>query len=474
MEAQVCSRTREARPRHTNTAKPMSRSILVVDDEPQVLRLLGRFLEREGWRVSLASDAEIAIDLLETERPDMAVLDLHLPGLTGLDLIRHMRRHDPDAVAIVLTGSADVPAAVEAMKAGAENFLTKPIELSHLDAAVERAYEKVQLRRRVQAGQDAAASEFGRSPLMRDLQNQFELVADSDASVLLLGETGTGKSWAARAIHERSPRSKAAFVEVNCAGLSPTFLESELFGHEKGAFTDAKVQKRGLFEIADGGTLFLDEVGDLSSDLQPKLLTAIESRRFRRLGGTREIASDIRLITATNRPLDVEVRAGRFREDLYYRISVMPIRLPPLRARGREDILHMIEAVMADLRRKLGRRPQRISADAKRALLAYTWPGNIRELRNVLERALILATRSNEITPSHLPVDVIEASGEVKALGNPRLSLEAMEKRHITRVLEYVRGNRAKAARLLGVSRGTLYQKMKRYDIEEIGVQEEG
>jgi DNA-binding NtrC family response regulator len=358
----------------------MNRSILLVDDDVEVLNMLGKFFERDNWQVMRAADAQACADIYEREQPDVVVLDLDLPGLSGLKLLEVLRTRDPDATIIMLTGHGDIATAVQAMQLGAENFLTKPVELPHMGAAAERAFEKVELRRRnrywteKQVGNSELAT-LGRSAKMREIARQIELLADSETTVLLLGETGTGKSWAATMIHALSRRSKAPFVEVNCAGLSATFLESELFGHEKGAFTDAREQKRGLFEVADTGTVFLDEVGDLAPELQPKLLKALESRKFRRLGGTREIEVDVRLIAATNHDLASEVKKGKFREDLYYRLSVLPLNLPALRDRSREDVTDLAVRLLIDLRRRVGRGPSKFSADAMSMVAQHAWPG---------------------------------------------------------------------------------------------------
>jgi transcriptional regulator with PAS, ATPase and Fis domain len=282
--------------------------------------------------------------------------------------------------------------------------------------------------------------------------------------VLLTGETGTGKGWLAKVLHARSRRARAPFVEVNCAGLTATLLDAELFGHEKGAFTDAKTQKPGLFEVADGGTLFLDEIGDLAPELQPKLLKVLETRRFRRLGGTREITVDVRLVAATHHDLRAAVRAGRFREDLYYRLAVFPLHLPPLRDRGRDAILALTRHLATELQSQLGRGPTTFTSEALALMLDHAWPGNIRELRNTIERVLLLARDEPEVGGEHLPPDlrVAAAGDEVIAadLADGDLSLERAERRHIARVLAHVGGNRVHAARALRISRATLYKKL--------------
>ena len=452
----------------------MTRSILLVDDEAEVLGVLGRFFEKHGWSVHRAAEATGAMSLYERERPDLVLLDIGLPGMSGMRLLEVLRARDDDATVIMLTGQSDIRTAVDAMRLGAENFLTKPVELKHLEAVAERAFEKADLKRRnryfaERQTEGGTTESLGRSRLMRDIARQVELMAATDTTVLLTGETGTGKGWVAHMIHSLSRRASHPFVEINCAGLSPTFLDSEIFGHEKGAFTDAKEQKRGLFELADGGTFFLDEVGDLALELQPKLLKVLESQRFRRLGGTREIEVDVRLVAATNTDLERAVRDGRFREDLFYRLNVLPLRLPPLRERGRDEIADLALRLLADLRRRLGRGPARLSHDALERIVRYAWPGNIREMRNVLERVLLLSHAADEILPAHLPPEIVGADVAFDPDGSPELSLEEVERRHIARVLAHHAGNRSRTARTLGISRATLYEKLARYDLDGIG-----
>jgi DNA-binding NtrC family response regulator len=398
--------------------------------------------------------------------------------VSGLRFLEILRARDGDATVIMLTGQADVETAVEAMRLGAENFLTKPVELAHLEVASERAFEKAELRRRnryyAERQSDVGSTDaLGRTAVMRDIARQVEILADSDTTVLLSGETGTGKGVVAHLLHSLSGRASSPFVEINGAGLSPAFLDSEMFGHEKGAFTDAREQKRGLFELAHGGTFFLDEVGDVSPELQPKLLKVLERRRFRRLGGTREIEVDVRLIAATNIDLERAVRAGRFREDLYYRLNVLPLKLPPLRERGREEISDLAVRTLLDLRRTLGRGPARLSADALETLVRYRWPGNIREMRNVLERVLLLSADAEEILPAHLPPEITGNGNGLDGGARPgsedTLSLQDVERRHIARVLAHLGGNRSRTAKTLGISRATLYEKLGRYGLDQIG-----
>jgi DNA-binding NtrC family response regulator len=453
----------------------MQRSILLIDDEPDVIRSLGRFFERAGWEVHRAMTGEEGIRLYEATHPDLVLLDLHLPGISGIDALEVLVPRD--ATVVMLTGHGDIETAVEAMRLGAENFLTKPVELAHLAAAADRAMEKTELRRanRTLAGRLAEGrhtSTLGGSSRMREIARQVELLAASEGTtVLLLGESGTGKGWVAQMLHAHSPRARAPFVEVNCAGLSANFLDSELFGHEKGAFTDAKTMKRGLFEVAHGGTLFLDEVGDLAPDLQPKLLKVLERKTFRRLGGTREIEVDVRLVAATNRDLEAEVAAGRFREDLFYRLNVLPLTLPPVRERSRDDLLELVHRLMGDLRSVHPRGAPRLSDQALKLLLAYGWPGNVRELRNVLERSLVLSLGEEVILPEHLPPEVRAPSPSAAPVREHQsiMTLEEMERRHIERALVMLDGNRTHAAEAMGISRATLHNKIRLYALEAVG-----
>jgi DNA-binding NtrC family response regulator len=449
----------------------MSRTVLLVDDQPDVLQWLERLFQREGWETMAARTGEAAVKILRERRPDVVLQDLQMPGLAGLDLLRSLRRVDPDVAVIIMTGHGDISSAVGAMQLGAESFLPKPLDVRQLLELADGAREKVELRRQNRRLSTAPArsglESLGQSPAMQAVARQVELVAATDATVLIQGETGTGKSWVARQIHDLSPRSSGPFVEVNCGSLSATFLESELFGHEKGAFTDAKAQKRGLLEVADGGTLFLDEIGDLAQELQPKLLTVLETRRFRRLGGVAELEADVRLIAATHRPLEADVEGGRFREDLYYRISVLPLRLPPLRERAGSDLVAVILDHLRLVRERVGRGPERISTDALTHLVRQPWSGNLRELRNLLERCLVTYPDATEILPEHLPAQLLDPAPSAVTLETDRdLPLEEVERLHITRVLEHCGMNRSQAARVLGIGRRTLYDKMRRYGLE--------
>jgi len=447
----------------------MSDSVMVVDDDPDVLRAVGDYFERLGYEVFRETTGEAAIESYAQLWPDVVILDLRLPGIDGLAVLEELRRGD--AAVLLLTGYGDIATAVRAMQLGAENFLTKPVDMPLLAAAAARALEKVHLRRHnallvSHLAPAGGADVLGTSKPMRDLARQLVLLAESDrTTVLITGESGSGKGWVARLLHRLSGRREAPFVDVNCAGLSATFLDSELFGHEKGAFTDAKDRKQGLFEMADRGTLFLDEIAELAPELQPKVLKAIEDKNFRRLGGTREIQVDVRLVAATNHDVGDAVRRGRFREDLYYRLNVIPLHLPPLRERAREDRLALLNRLFAELRAELPESPADFSSEALERLLEYAWPGNIREMRNVLERALILGRGAERLGAEHLPAEVGRRQG-VPAPTREAASLADVERRHIERTLRRHGGNRTRTAEELGISRATLINKIKVYALD--------
>jgi len=454
-------------------------SLLLIDDDADVLRAVGDYFERIGFEVYRETSGERGLDTFARLRPDVVLLDLHLPDLGGLEVLERLR--GAGGAVILLTGQGDIATAVRAMQLGAEHFLTKPVDMGHLAAATARVLEKVHLSRqyallRERDHQGEKPESLGVSPGMQELARQIGLLAASErTTVLLTGESGTGKGWVARLVHRLSPRASAAFVEVNCGGLSATFLESELFGHEKGAFTDAKERKLGLFELADGGTIFLDEIGDLAPELQPKLLRVLETKTFRRLGGTRELTVDVRLVAATNRELTSEVQAGRFRQDLFYRLSVMPLRLPAVRERSREDRLALVTRLLADLKPQLPGCPSECAADTLDRLLSAPWPGNVREMRNVIERAMLLARGAPALGPEHLPADLrkpggaggVGGGGGGGGGGGERrhlpLTLADVERQHIERALRFHGGNRTRAAQELGISRATLINKIKVY-----------
>src|SRR6266508_3026369 len=445
----------------------MADTLLLVDDEAAILKSVGDYFERIGFEVWREARGEEGIETFKRVRPDVVILDLHLPDTSGLVVLEQLRRDG--AAVILLTGQGDIETAVRAMQLGAEHFLTKPVDLNHLAAAATRVVEKVRLARenellRARAHLAEGLDSLGVSPALRDLACQIELLAASDrTTVLLTGESGTGKGWVARVIHRLSPRTAGPFVEVNSGGLSATLLDSELFGHEKGAFTDAKERKQGLFEGADGGTIFLDEIGELALELQPKLLKVLETKTFRRLGGTREMTVDVRLIAATNRDLVADVEAGRFREDLYYRLNVMPLVLPPVRDRSREDRLDLITRIISDLKTQLPGCPTECTTDVLDRLLSAAWPGNVREMRNVVERSMILSRGQPHIGIEQLPPDLRQRAPTDRRY--QAQSLSEVERQHIERTLKHHGGNRTRAALELGISRATLINKIKAYSL---------
>jgi DNA-binding NtrC family response regulator len=450
----------------------MRPSILLVDDDGGLLTLLTSFFGKRGWDVERAATGQVAVDRFRFHSPDLVLLDLELPDIHGISVLRRLREEDPGASVVVLTATGDVEMAVEAMRLGAANFLTKPVELHHLAEVAERAESarSLRLRNRRLSSSDPVLDndELGPSPLMREIAGRVERIGAADGTVLLKGETGTGKGWVARRIHDASARRDRPFVAVSCGSLDTTVLDAELFGHEQGAFADARSRKEGLFEVADGGTIFLDEVGDLSSELQPKLLEVLEHSRFRRLGGTDELTADVRLIAATHQDLRERFAEGSFREDLYYRLAVLPLELPPLRDRTGEDIATLAYRLLNDLRDRIDKGPRGIDDEALALLSRYSWPGNIRELRNLLERILILAGDDDVIRPAHIPAELRQPPAPNWERGDT-LTLEEVERRHIARVLELNDGNRSRSARALGISRAALYDKMDRYKLRAVG-----
>jgi DNA-binding NtrC family response regulator len=442
--------------------------LLIVDDDEQMRRtLVGRF-ERQGMAVLDAGTGEEALERAGRSRCDVAILDLHLPGMGGIELLSKLKEKQPDIEVLMLTAHSSVETAVLAMKRGAYDYLTKPFRLPELEAHIQKAYEKVQLTRRDRQWTQHVGRTMpqprlvGASPSITKVVALIEKVAPTDATVLVRGASGTGKEVVARALHAASPRRDRPMVTINCAALQETLLESELFGHEKGSFTGATATKPGLVEVAEGGTLFIDEIGEMATGLQAKLLRILEDGSFRRVGSTQELFADVRVVAATNRSLEDEIKANRFREDLYYRLNVVTIRLPPLRER-RGDISLLIEYFLTT--RQLGPSPFRVEPAAMQALLRYDWPGNVRELANVLERAQILA-EDQCITPDDLPETVIAAGagGGVETCINPQ-HLEEVERHHVLEVLKEVKGNKVHAARALGISRRALYRLLEKYRI---------
>ena len=437
----------------------MPLSLLVIDDDETVRETLVEFFDALGHVARGAATATEGRQAVAVHAPDVVLVDLRLPDASGLTLFEALRADDPELGVIFLTGHADVPTAVDAMRRGAIDFLEKPVDLQALEAAVGRAAELGRLRREVAVlrARDAEGHATPAGSLAPSLDRLIELAArNDDAPVLIQGETGTGKGWVARRIHEQSARARHPFVEINCASLTPTFLESELFGHEKGAFTDARQAKRGLLEVAGEGTVFLDEIAELAPEVQPRLLKVIEEQTFRRLGGTTTLRSSARVVCATHQPLEQAVQAGRFRADLFYRLQVLTLVLPPLRERAAE---------IPALARELLPRGATLADDARSTLVAYRWPGNIRELKNALWRATILADGA-PITAAHLGLTVPMPGTQAEAPDDAPLSLEMAEARAIRAALQATRGNKARAAEVLGIARSTLQEKVRKLGIE--------
>jgi DNA-binding NtrC family response regulator len=443
--------------------------ILVVDDEEGVRTFVAESLEKDGHEVVQAEDGREALAAAREAPFDVIISDLRMPKMDGMTLVRTLRTEQPDVELVVLTAFGDVATAVEAMKLGVYDYLQKPLS----GPAGVRELVKGALGRRMELAVGSTSPAATRSPLtfgarsMRPVVAALAKVAKSAATVLLQGESGSGKEVAARFLHETSARAKAPFVAINCAVLTETLLESELFGHEKGAFTGAHAQRRGRIELADGGTFFLDEVGELKPSLQAKLLRVLEERKFERLGGSQIVEVDVRWVAATHRDLRAMVREGTFREDLYHRLAVFPIRIPPLRDR-KEDIVPLAEALVADLARAAGRAAPRLDDAMKERLTSETWPGNVRELRNALERAIILAD-GDVLRAEHLWLES-EVGAEPSTSTSPRVaagdgSLADLERQTIASTLTAVGGNRRAAAAKLGIGLRTLYEKLKRYNL---------
>jgi len=449
-------------------AQPQDRAgsvrVLVVDDERPTRLLMEKELPRAGYAVTTAESGEEALEQVRSRDFDVILLDLKMPGIGGMETLRRIRESGGAGEVVILTGHPDVDTAIAAMKLGAYDYLTKPFKLSELEEVLRRAAERKHLRqentalRRMVAQREPGPLIIGQGQAITALLATVRRIAPSDANVLIQGESGTGKGLVARTIHDASARADGPFLVINCSSFQDQLLESELFGHEKGAFTGAASVKQGLFEVADRGTLLLDEVGEMSPAMQAKLLQVLDTREMRRVGGTRVHRVDVRIIAATNKDLAQEVRAGRFREDLYYRLNVVSLSIPPLRER-KEDIPLLIEHFMKRFG-AIGYAVKALSPEAREVLVNYSWPGNVRELANTVERLLILAP-GEVIGPDDLPANI--RSGSAPASGPS--SLAEMERLHLARVLQQTGGKKMQAARLLGIDIKTLNQKIKRYNI---------
>ncbi len=445
--------------------------ILIVDDDRSMCELMEADLRRRGFDVSWLTSAPEAFTALKDESFDVVLSDLNMPGMNGVELCERVAANRPDIPVVVITAFGSLETAVAALRAGAYDFVTKRIEMDLLAITLQRAVDHRSLQEKVKILSDTVEQSLrfdellGASEEMQKIYDQISRVADSEASVLVSGESGTGKELVARALHKHSRRHDHPFVPINCAALPETLLESELFGHVKGAFTDARSERQGLFLQADGGTLFLDEIGAFPLPLQPKLLRALEERQVRPIGADQEIAFNTRVIAGTNRDLESAVEEGRFRQDLFFRINVIPIELPPLRARG-TDILLLAQHFVQHFSHRAQKNIQGISDVVAEKLLAYSWPGNVRELRNAMERAVAL-TQYEKIAVEDLPEKIRDylSSDLVMGGSNPTelIPLEDFERRYILHVLQSVGGNRTLAARTLGLDRKTLYRKLQQY-----------
>lgn len=442
--------------------------VLVVDDDAASRRLLDVRLRALDCQVVMAADGQEALSAISRVAPELILLDLQMPRMNGMEVLRKLRNDSLFVPVIVITAHGSIETAVEAMKEGAYDFITKPVDANHFDIVVRKALEREGLKRELELFSEDADKRYrlvvGKSDKMNGAVQTAKKAATSKATVLLLGESGTGKEIFARAIHNWSERRSQPFVAINCVGLSKELLESDLFGHEKGAFTGADQLKKGKMELANGGTVFLDEIGDVSQELQAKLLRFLQEREFDRVGGVRPIHVDVRIVAATNRDLDLAIKEGRFREDLYHRLNVVPITLPPLRER-REDIptlaRHFLERFAKEVKKNLSE----ISEEALGKLSAYDWPGNVRELANVIERAVVLG-QGPEIAPHDLPARIIAVQSEPQSDGiSYRDAMDTYRRQLVMRALAQTQGNRAAAARALGLHEKYFLRLLKSLEI---------
>jgi DNA-binding NtrC family response regulator len=459
--------------------------ILVIDDEESIRDLLKDFLVAKGFQVAVASDGESGLQLLKEDAFDIILLDLMMPGMSGLDVLRERSARKIDIPSIVITAHATVQTAVEAVKLGAFEYITKPFNLEELYLVIKKALDvsvlkeentslKKELEKKSSYNKRALDQIIGKSAPIQNVIQFIEKIADTDSTVLVTGESGTGKELVAKSIHSHSSRAKKPFVPLNCAAIPKEILESELFGHEKGAFTGAVSTRIGRFELANYGTLFLDEIGELAPPLQVKLLRVLQEREFERVGGIKTLRVDVRIIAATNRNLEKAVEEGMFREDLYYRLNVIPLRLPPLR-KMREDIPLMVEHFITHMSRRKGKEAPTISNEAMQSLMSYKWPGNVRELENLVERMLILK-EGEVVSPDDLPERLFDkrqvqrVANAVQVLSRDGIDLNMMldeiENNMIVQALELSKGVKSKAAGLLGLNRTTLIEKMKKKAID--------
>ncbi len=443
----------------------MAYTVLIVDDEEGIRKSLGDILEDEGYEVLKAPDAREAMGLIEEYSPDIVFLDIWLPDRDGIEVLEEIKAKRPDIPVVIISGHGTIEQAVKATKLGAYDFLEKPLSLERVLLTTQRALERGTLERQFQALRRDLKGRWqlvGESDPIKVLKKQIEAVALSSSRVLITGESGVGKELVARLIHEKSPRAKGPFVEVNCAAIPQELIESELFGHEKGSFTGAYERKKGKFELANSGTLFLDEVGDMSLQTQAKVLRVIETQEFQRVGGSKNIKVDVRIIAATNKDLREEVKEGRFREDLYYRLNVIPLHVPPLRER-KEDIPMLVDFFLEEISREHGRPKKGITERALKVLQEYDWPGNVRELKNIIERMVIM-TPGDTITDKDITFYEL---GKKDYFSIPTLkeAKEAFERDYIIKKLQENNFNISKTAEVLQIERSNLHRKIRAYGI---------
>ncbi len=442
------------------------RSVLVIDDDPLIRKTLSSHLSKDDLEVHLAEDGKEGLDEYDEKCPDLVVLDIKLPDMDGLEALRKIKEKDENASVIIMTAYDDMKTTVEAIKSGAFEYLVKPLDHVELDLTIEKAFQMKGLEERLSYLVEERQKEYtidniiGHSPQMREVYKLIGSVADTRTNILIQGESGTGKELVAKAIHYNSPYLEEPFIVINCSAISDTLLESELFGHVKGAFTDAVCETKGKFEIAAKGTLFLDEIGDVSSNLQSKLLRVIETRDFMKVGGEKSLKTEARIIAATNQDLKQLIHQGKFREDLYYRLKVVEINLPPLRAR-KEDIPELVAYLLEKINRDLRKNVRKVPPRVMKHLVNFPWKGNVRELENALTRAVILA-KGDVILEENLPLE----GGERKTFPQTLVSLKGIEKDYIQHVLEATKGNKTQASRVLQITRPTLDKKIKEYGIQ--------
>jgi DNA-binding NtrC family response regulator len=444
--------------------------ILVVDDEEQMRDLLAKVLERKGYQVSVCGDGTEAVAFLEKEPVDLVVTDVRMSGLNGMEALRAIKELNPEVVVIIMTAFGSIDQAVQAVKDGAYDYINKPFKIDEILLTIEKALDERRLRHEVSSLRQELRTRYhfenliGKSHAMQEIFGLIEQVAGSRSTVMIYGKSGTGKELVAKAVHYNSPRSAKAFVAVNCAAIPSELLESELFGHEKGSFTGAIATKVGKFEHATGGTLFLDEIGHMRIDLQAKILRALQEREVERVGGTRTIKIDVRVIAATNRDLKKAIEEGTFREDLYYRLNVVPITLPDLKDR-QEDIPLLANHFVQKFAQESNPAIREISKEAMAILMSHTWPGNVRELENVIERAVTLG-RGPAIEARDLPAHLAGGTHPVERAFAKEATLEDLEKDYIAMVLRRTKGHQIRAASILGIDRRTLYRKIRRYKLK--------